>query len=87
MPNRNLVIVHRGSEYERDFSEIAARTAEIDPGIEVDPVGPGKPRAMPGDGWSRQTLTVALNSHSALPWILDLGWHGRVQAWGVTRVG
>jgi hypothetical protein len=50
MPNRNLVIVHRSSENERDFSEIAARTAEIDPGIEVDPVGPGRCRVMDGQG-------------------------------------
>jgi hypothetical protein len=52
MPNRNLVIVHRSSENERDFSEIAARTAEIDPGIEVDPVGPGRCRVMDGQGMS-----------------------------------
>jgi ABC-type Fe3+/spermidine/putrescine transport system ATPase subunit len=34
--------------------------------------GPGKPKAMPDDGWSRQTLTVAPSSRRALPWILDL---------------
>lgn len=59
-PERNLVIIHRGPEYDRDFREISARIAAVDPGIAVFPVGPVVPRPIPEEAWTRPTLTVAL---------------------------
>jgi hypothetical protein len=56
----NLVIIHRGPEYVRDFEEIAEKISAIDPGISVYAVDPKMSRVMPDDDWSRPTLTVAL---------------------------
>lgn len=62
MPERNLIIIHRGSEYVRDFAEISEKISAIDPAISVYSIGPKTTRAMPDDAWSRPTLTVALLS-------------------------
>ena len=63
MPERNLIIIHRGSEYVRDFTEIAEKISAIDPAISVFSIGPKITRAMPDDAWRRPTLTVALMSN------------------------
>jgi hypothetical protein len=60
MVERNLIIIHRGSEYVRDFRQISEKIAAIDPGIHVFPVNAAMSRAVPDDAWARPTLTVAL---------------------------
>jgi hypothetical protein len=62
MPERNLVIIHRGADYERDFREIAEKISIIDPEISVFCIDPRTIRAVPDDAWERPTLTVALLS-------------------------
>ena len=63
MTDRNLVIIHRGPEYERDFSEIAAKISAIDPQTSVFCISGRTPRAMPDEDWEKPTLTVALVSN------------------------
>ena len=63
MPERNLIIIHRGSEYVRDFAEIAEKISAVDPAISVFSIGPKTARVMPDDAWSRPTFTVALLSN------------------------
>ena len=62
MPDRNLIIIHRGPEYVRDFTEIAARISTIEPSISVFCVDSKTARVMADDAWKRPTLTVALMS-------------------------
>jgi len=64
---RNLILIHRGPEYERDFDEIAARVNAIDRGITVYHL-PYKLKAeLPDSAWQYPTLTVALTSSFRLP--------------------
>jgi hypothetical protein len=60
MPERNLVIIHRGPEYVRDFRDISDRITAIDPAISVFAIDSRTSRVMPDDAWTRPTLTVAL---------------------------
>jgi hypothetical protein len=60
MPERNLVIIHRGPDYVRDFREISDRITAIDPEISVFAIDARTSRVMPDDAWARPTLTVAL---------------------------
>jgi hypothetical protein len=60
MPERNLIIVHRGSDYVRDFREIAEKISITEPTISVYCIDPRTSRVMPDDAWQRPTLTVAL---------------------------
>ena len=62
MPERNLIIIHRGPEYVRDVREIAEKMSARDPGISVFCVDPGTTSAMPDENWGKPTLTVALMS-------------------------
>jgi hypothetical protein len=62
MPERNLIIIHRGPEYVRDFTEIAERISAIEPSISVFCIDSTTTRAMADDAWKRPTLTVALMS-------------------------
>lgn len=62
MPERNLIIIHRGPEYMRDFMEIADRISTIEPSISVFCIDPSTTRVMADDAWKRPTLTVALMS-------------------------
>lgn len=59
MPERNLVIIHRGADYEQDFREIAGKISIIDPKISVFCIDPRTIHAMPEEAWVRPTLTVA----------------------------
>ncbi len=63
MSERNLIIIHRGADYVRDFSEIAGKISALDPRIAVFCVDPRASRVMPDDDWGRPTLTVALMSN------------------------
>src|ERR1700752_2702559 len=62
MSERNLIIVHRGSDYVRDFEEIAKKISAIDPAISVFCISHTTWRAMPEAAWQRPTLTVVLQS-------------------------
>ena len=66
MPERNLIIIHRGPEYVQDFREIADKISAIDPTIAVYSVDPRVSRIMPDEAWARPTLTVALMSNYGL---------------------
>lgn len=63
MPERNLIIIHRGPEYARDFQEIAEKICATEPGISVFCVDSRTSRVMPDEAWNRPSLTVALLSH------------------------
>lgn len=60
MRERNLIIIHRGPDYVRDFEEVAQRISAIEPGITVVCIDSRTTRVMPEEAWSRPTLTVAL---------------------------
>ena len=60
MPQRNLIIIHRGPDYVRDFEEIARKISDLDPTIAVYCSDHSVTRVMPDDAWKRPTLTVAL---------------------------
>ena len=60
MASRNLIIIHRGEDYRRDFDEIAGRVASLDPDIAVFCGTPRSRRVMPDERWEHPTLTVAL---------------------------
>jgi len=60
MSERNLIIIHGGPDYVRDFDEIAQKISAIDPAISVFCIDRQTERVMPDDAWERPTLTVAL---------------------------
>ena len=60
MTERNLIIIHRGRDYVRDFEEIAQKIFAIDPAISVFCIDARTSQVMPDDAWKRPTLTVAL---------------------------
>lgn len=60
MSERNLIVIHGGSDYVRDFEEIARKISAIDPTIFVSCIDKSTSRAVPDDAWQRRTLTVAL---------------------------
>jgi hypothetical protein len=62
MSERNLIIIHRGPDYVRDFEEIARKIFATDPAISVFCIDLATSRVMPDDAWKRPTLTVALQS-------------------------
>lgn len=62
MPERNLIIIHRGPEYVQDFQVIADKISAIEPTIDVHPVDYRASRIMPDEAWKLPTLTVALQS-------------------------
>jgi hypothetical protein len=62
MPERNLIIIHRGPDHAPDFEDIARKMAAIDPAISVCCTDGQTPRVMPDDAWERPTLTVTLRS-------------------------
>jgi hypothetical protein len=60
MSERNLIVIHRGPEYARDFDEIAKKILAVDPAISVFCIDQSTSHAMPDNAWERPTLTVAL---------------------------
>jgi hypothetical protein len=62
MTRRNLILIHRGPEYEQDFEEISAKVLALDPDITIYSLAAGSTDQLPESAWQRPTLTVALNS-------------------------
>jgi hypothetical protein len=60
MAKRNLVLIHRGPEYERDFKEIARKITAIDKGITVYALANSSTAQLPPLAWMWPTLVVAL---------------------------
>jgi hypothetical protein len=60
MPERNLIIIHRGPEYAQDFTEIAQKIAAIDTTVAVYCADYRATQVMPENAWELPTLTVAL---------------------------
>jgi hypothetical protein len=66
MAKRNLILIHRGPEYERDFREIARKVTAIDKDITVYVVPQGATAQLPPLTWMWPTLVVALTSQYRL---------------------
>ena len=62
MTKRNLIIIHRGPRYERDFDEIAAKVNALDPNITIYHLPAGLDTVLPKRAWEHPTFTVALTS-------------------------
>jgi len=60
MKRRNLILVHRGLEYEDDFEEIANKVFALDEGITTYIVPAGSDDQLPNEAWLHPTLVVAL---------------------------
>jgi hypothetical protein len=67
MARRNLILVHRGIGYERDFSDIMDRIDAIDPSIAVFSLPAQLKTKLPTAEWRFPTLTVSLISRFMLP--------------------
>ena len=67
MTRRNLILIHRGREYERDFDEIAAKVNALDPAITIYHLPAALNAELPVGDWRYPTLTVALLSNFRLP--------------------
>lgn len=61
MTRRNLILIHRGPEYEEDFKEISEKIFALDPDITIYALAAGSDDQLPEAAWQRPTLTVALN--------------------------
>ena len=62
MTRRNLILIHRGPEYEQDFAEISAKVFALDPDITIYSLATRSTEQLPEAAWQRPTLTVALNA-------------------------
>lgn len=62
MTKRNLIIIHRGPRYERDFDEIADKVNSLDPSITIYHLSAGLETELPKRAWDYPTFTVALTS-------------------------
>ena len=60
MAKRNLILIHRGPEYERDFKEIAQKVTAIDKNITVYALANSSMAQLPSLAWMWPTLVVAL---------------------------
>ena len=60
MTKRNLIIVHRGPEYERDFQEIAEKIRTLDANIDVFVCDPRSFSSLPKSVWERPVFILAL---------------------------
>ena len=67
MIKRNLIIIHRGPEYERDFDELAAKINALDRDITVYHLPATLKVELPIAAWQHPTLTVSLSSKFRLP--------------------
>jgi hypothetical protein len=66
MTRRNLVLVHRGPEYEQDFQEISEKIFAMDPDITIYALSAGSDDQLPEAAWQWPTLTVAFTSRYKL---------------------
>lgn len=60
MSKRNIIIIHRGPEYQRDFDEIGGRVNAIDRNITVYHLPNTLKAELPDSAWQHPTLTVSL---------------------------
>lgn len=60
MTKRNLILIHRGPEYQQDFDEIASKVNALDKNITVYHLPFGLDAELPKHAWQYPTLTVAL---------------------------
>lgn len=67
MTRRNLILIHRGLAYERDFEEIAKKVYSLDPSITIFSLRAGGEATIPDAEWRYPTLTVALTPKYKLP--------------------
>lgn len=67
MSRRNLILLHRGRDYENDFREIAEKVHAIDPTITVVYAFAGLKANIPDSEWRFPTLTVAMCETFELP--------------------
>ncbi len=67
MTRRNLILIHRGIAYERDFEEIAEKVHALDRSITVYCVPANVDANIPDAEWRYPTLTVALTPKYKLP--------------------
>lgn len=61
MTRRNLILIHRGREYERDFVEIAEKVHGLDPDITIYTLGSAVRQGLPEAAWRHPTLVVAVH--------------------------
>ena len=62
MVRRNLILVHRGVEYERDFDEIADKVNRLNPAITIFSLPARLKTSLPEQHWQSPTLTVVLQN-------------------------
>lgn len=67
MTKRNLILIHRGPEYEKDFDEIAVRVNALDKDITIYHLPSSLQAELPVSAWQHPTLTVALVPKFRLP--------------------
>lgn len=60
MAKRNLILIHRGPEYEQDFTEIARKIRAIDANIAVYAMSLSYAKPLPLMAWIYPTLVVSL---------------------------
>ena len=61
MTRKNLIILHRGEEYENDFAEIAEKVHALDENITTFYMGCQIEQQIPDSEWRHPTLVVSLN--------------------------
>ncbi len=62
MTRRNLIIIHRGPEYEQDFKEIARKVFALDKSITIYTLAATSMSQLQASVWLRPTLVVAFIS-------------------------
>ena len=60
MTRRNLIIIHRGPEYDPDFEAISLKVRALDPALVIYSLPARLKGALPEEAWQYPTLTVAL---------------------------
>ncbi|MFO0990441.1 MAG: hypothetical protein U1E67_00720 [Hyphomicrobiales bacterium] len=60
MTLRNLVLIHRGPEYQQDFEDIANKARRLDPDISIHLCDPRDGTSVPDQIWEQPTLTVSI---------------------------
>ena len=60
MTRRNLIIIHRGPEYDPDFETISLKVRDLDPDLVIYSLPARLKGGLPEDAWQHPTLTVAL---------------------------
>src|SRR5262245_52423159 len=66
MAKRNLILIHRGPEYEKDYKEIAKKIVAIDKDIAIYALANFSTAQLPGLAWMWPTLAVSTTSEFRL---------------------